>query len=225
MLVVVLVLAAGLLVWKAFTPESVDAPLPASQFENPASAPATGPTGTDPVALDGGGSMSTAQMAPDTLFIPALGTYMPIEADKTVVASHYAGFETIKIPTDPTHGVRYAGGAPMFGGQTGTTLIVSHVSTRTAWGALRYLYRLQGGEMMYTKDAAGALQSWKLTQMRVEDHTKFPQEYWSPDGVRQLVVTTCGGTVGADHLFKQNIFAVAVPVDPAVPASQPALAG
>jgi hypothetical protein len=216
MVMVVLVATAGVMIWKAFSPESVEAPLPASEFEKPAGgvAEAVGPIGESPVQLDNGKAMSTADMGPSTLFIPALGVYMPVEADSKFVSSQYSGFNTLRIPKDPRHGVWYAGGAPMYGGEKGVTMIASHVSSKTGWGALRYLYKLTGGEMIYTKDAAGQLQSWQMTKMRVENHTKFPQEYWSPEGDRYLVVTTCGGSVTASHTFKQNIFVVAVPVDP-----------
>ncbi|ROR76092.1 Sortase family protein [Plantibacter flavus] len=208
-----LVLAAGLMLWKGLTPESVEAPLPAAEFEIPAGAPVVGPTGDEPVDV-GGDTMTAADMGPDTLFIPQLGVYMPVEADDSFVPSKYEGFDTLKVPSDATHAVRFAGGAPMYGGQSGVTMIASHVSTSTGWGALRYLYQLTGGEMIYTKDSAGQLQSWQMTAMRVEDHTAFPQDYWSAEGARQLVITTCGGAVNAQRLFTQNIFAIAVPVDP-----------
>lgn len=240
-LVVLLVAAAGFLTWKAFSlpgPESIEAPLPAQEFTIPAGA-VVGPTGMDPVEVntagggdadgggadnDGGGSgggggasatgtMTVAKMAPNTLFIPALGVYMPVEADSSFEASKYAGFETIKIPDDASRGVWYAGGAPMHGGDQGVTMIAAHVSTSSGWGTLKDLHRLTGGEMIYTTDAQGRRQSWQLTQMRVENHRDFPQEYWSAQGPRSLVVTTCGGRVNAQEYFQQNIFAVAVPVD------------
>lgn len=216
LLVVALIVAAGVLVWKAFAPQQdVSAPLPASQYSQPATGVAVGPTGTTPVATqDGGGPMTVAKMAPSTLFIPSLGIYMPVEADSTFVASKYAGFDQIRIPSNPKHGVWYKAGAPMFSGSEGTTLIAAHVSNHNGWGALRYLYKIRAGAMLYTKDAAGQLQSWQMTRMRVEDHTAFPQEYWSAKGVRQLVVTTCGGQVDSQNLFTQNLFAIASPIDP-----------
>jgi len=157
--------------------------------------------------------MTVATMGPNSLFIPSLGIYMPVETSSTFVSSKYAGFDTLRIPSNPKHGVRYGAGAPMAGSEHGTTLIASHVSTSNGWGALRYLYKLKGGELIYTKDGNGRLQEWQMTRMRVEGHTSFPQEYWSSDGVRQLVVTTCGGKVSRG-LFTQNIFAIAAPVEP-----------
>jgi sorbitol-specific phosphotransferase system component IIBC len=90
--------------------------------------------------------------------------------------------------------------------------VASHVSQASGWGALRYLYTLRGGEIIYTKDASGHTQQWQLTQMRVLEHTDFPQDYWSKTGSRQLVVTTCGGTIRGGH-YDKNIFAIATPVN------------
>lgn len=218
-LVVVLVVAAGLLTWQAFTPDDIAAPLPASEFDRPVGT-TVGATGQQPVTLQDGATgpggisaMTVEKMAPNSLFIPAIGAYLPVEQDSTFVSSRYAGFETLRVPENARHGVRYASGAPMVGGDHGTTLIASHVSTKTGWGALRYLYRLKGGELIYTKDAAGKTQAWQMTRMRVENHTEFPQEYWSAEGTRQLVVVTCGGPMTATRHYTENVFAIATPVE------------
>lgn len=211
---VVLVVLAGFFVWQALIPEDISAPTPAAEFERPADGEPVGPDGVQPVDLDDGTPMTVEDMAPNSLFIPGIGAYLPIESDDTFVDSHYAGFSTLKVPSNPGHGVRYAAGAPMFGGDAGTTMIAAHVSMKTGWGALRYLYSLTGGEMIYTKDETGELQTWQLTKMQVENHTDFPQEFWSAEGERQLVVTTCGGTLRNGH-YDKNIFAIAVPIDPA----------
>lgn len=219
MVVVTLIALAGVFAWKAlYAPaESVEAPVPSEEFvQEPG--PVVGPTGEEPVEVpaDGDGTqmMTPENMGPGRLFIPALGVYMKVEADSTFEQSKYAGFDTLRIPSNPKRGVHFAGGASMYGQDTGTTLVASHVSARTGWGALRYLYRLRGGELIYTTDDQGRRQTWQMTQMRVENHTSFPQEFWSPEGVRQLVVATCGGKVLPSGTFKQNIFAIAVPVDP-----------
>lgn len=224
LLVVALVAGAGLLAYQGMKPTSTasaEAPIPTHLFKEKASGVATGPDGKEqPVDLQGGTgpaghakAMRAADMGNSSLFIPALGVYMPLEGDSTFVASRYSGFETIKVPTNPHHGVWYAGGAPLVGADAGTTLVASHVSQASGWGALRYLYTLRGGEMIYTKDAAGKTKQWQLTQMRVSEHTDFPQEYWSKDGVRQLVVVTCGGVVSGGH-YDKNVFAIATPVVP-----------
>jgi len=216
-LVIVLVATAGILTWIALAPADVEAPLPAAEFEVEPGAPA-GATGDEPVTLDDGTVMTIADMAPNSVFIPAQGTYMPVEGDSTFVSSQYAGFDTLRVPDNAKHGVRYSAGAPMVGGDEGTTLIASHVSSTRGWGALRYLYQLRGGELVHTKDADGKVQTWQVTTMRIERHTEFPQEYWAADGTRQLVLTTCGGPREGGH-FVRNIFAIATPVDP-IPGSE-----
>jgi hypothetical protein len=212
--IVALLAAAGVLVWKSMQPpEEVNAPLPSEEFSiTPGDV--VGATGKEPVDVGDGDTMTVPDMAPNSVFIPAIGAYLPVLVESQFVESKYAGFQSIKIPNDPWTGVTYAGGGPMYGGQEGTTTVASHVSTANGWGALRYLYTLTGGEVIYTKDGDGNLQSWQVSSMSVRDHTDFPQEYWAADGVRRLIVTTCGGTVGSDGLFGQNIFAEAVPLDP-----------
>lgn len=217
-LIVALIAAAGGLAWRALVPEDMSAPVPAAGFEVAPGEP-VGATGKALVDLQEGSPgerrrMTVADMGKNSMFIPSLGVYMPLEQDSTFVSSHYAGFDTLRVPSNPWHGVRYSSGAPLYGGDAGTTLVASHVSNRTGWGALRHLYTLRGGELIYTKDADGQVQTWQLTRMRIENHTDFPQEYWSSEGERQLVVTTCGGTLRAGN-YDKNIFAIATPIDPA----------
>lgn len=217
----VCVIAAAALVFKVFAPDAfVEAPLPASEFDREADGVAVGATGDDAVEVDGV-PMTVADMAPNSMLIPELAVYLPVEAGSTFTSTFYPGFDAIRVPKDPKHGVWYSDGAPMVGAEAGTTLIASHVARTTGWGALRPLYTLQGGEMVYTKDSEGAVQEWQITTMRVEDHTDFPQEYWAADGERQLVITTCGGRVTSKGQFSQNIFAIAKPIEPPSSGEEP----
>lgn len=209
--VVTAVAGAGALVWLSLQkPESVEAPLPQQTFEN-AGGDAVGPTEAE---LPDGSMMTPEKMEPGSMFIPALGVYTIVEDTQSFVSSKYAGFDSLAVPDNPQRSAWYNGGAPLAGGDEGATLVASHVTAWGEWGVLRYLYTLQGGEMIYTKDYEGKLQSWQVTGMRVEHHTDFPQEYWSPEGERYLVVTTCGGPLTARGTYQSNIFVVAHPVDP-----------
>jgi len=224
-LIVLLIAGAGAITWGSLhgfgetkttvTPVST-APLPDHEFTVPVSN-IVGPDGNNPVELNNGGTMTSALMGPNTVFIPALGVYMSVESDGTFIPSHYSNFYTLRIPANPQVGVRYAKGGEMYGGTEGTTLIASHVANGTyGWGALRYLYRMVGGNIIFTKNTAGQLQAWQLTAVQVGLHQSFPQSYWDATGVRQLVLVTCGGQINRGH-YPDNIFAIATPI--AVPVS------
>lgn len=207
--------AAGFLVWQSMQPpESVEAPLPESLFSDLQVDPnaVTGPA--EEAVLPDGTTMTPEQMEPGSMLIPALGVYTVVEQAEEFVGTKYQGFTGLKIPKDPQRSSWYSGGAPLYGSDFGATLIASHVTGQGEWGVLRYLYTLTGGEMIYTKDYDGNVQSWQVTDMRTEYHTDFPQEYWSPEGERYLVVTTCGGSLTSWGTYQYNIFVIARPVDP-----------
>lgn len=242
-LVVVLVLlgGGGFLVWQGTqgTGET-EAPLPAEEIhvENPDIAGALGTDEevevfTDPQREgttfedeDHGAEASTAEegsvpssmtvehMASNSVFMPAAGAYSQINADATFVDSRYTvEFQTLRVPSDPQQSVWYSQGAPLTGGDEGTTFLASHISASGVRGAFWNLHTLSGGEMVYTKDDQGAVQAWQVTQMRVLNHREFPQEYWNAEGQRQLVIATCGGQINDQGYFTDNVFAIAQPVD------------
>lgn len=95
----------------------------------------------------------------------------------------------------------------------GTTLVASHVSPASGWGALGYLYTLTVGDLVWTKDASGRLREWQLRSMRVEEDTNFPQDYSLKTFTRLLVVVTCSGHISGGHHDK-NVLAIANSVDP-----------
>ena len=213
LLVIAAMALGGVLIWQSMQPEeSAEAPVPAQDFVQDTGEP-VGPT--EAPVDDSGVAMTPADMAPGTLFIPAIGAYSPIVAEDGFEASKYAGFDSMEIPVDNSKSGWYSPGGALYGGDQGTTLLASHVTSHGyGWGVLQDLYSLQGGEMLYTKDFDGNLQSWQMTEMRTEFHTDFPQDYWAADGERRLVVTTCGGGLTEWGTYQYNIFTVAVPVDP-----------
>lgn len=226
----------GYLVYQGMRPQEIDAPLPEAEVSVGADAPVAGPDGTSDIALDelsdaapgsaasedeaGSGSdtgaMSTDGMAPNSVFVPSLGAYSTITGESSFEESRYSNFDSLVIPDDPRKTAWYSEGAPLAGGDEGTTLLASHVSRGGVWGVFHDLYTVQGGELIYTKDANGVLQAWKITELRVEPHREFPADYWSAEGERRVVIATCGGEHNAEGYYSDNIFAVAVPVE--VPA-------
>lgn len=211
----VLLLAAaavgGYLVWDALQPdEPQGAPVPAQDFVYEGEG-TTGPAEAD---IDGD-AFGPEDMAPSSMLIPALDAYSPIDAESGFQASKYAGFDSMTIPLDNSRSGWYQPGGALYGGDEGTTLVASHITSRGyGWGVLKDLWTLQGGELIYTKDAEGRVQTWRVSEMSTKYHTDFPQDYWDADGVRRLVVTTCGGQLTSWGTYQYNIFVIAEPVDP-----------
>lgn len=192
------------------------APVPPTSVKVKADAPVNGADGNTSVDTNAG-PMTVEKMQPLHYFVPALGAYSEIVPSDGFEATRYSNFDSIVIPFDDAKSVWYSGGGSLGDnapGTTGTTMFASHVTNGVNWGVLRYLYALKGGELVYAKDAAGKLTAWKVTEVYTKFHTDFPQEYWSAAGVRQLVLVTCGDYDPASGNYLQNVFAVAVPVDP-----------
>lgn len=207
---------AGGLFWFSWqqSQQTAQAPLPAKPVHVPANTPVVGPAGDKPVQTPSG-EISTSTMAPSSVLIPALSAYSQIVGENEFVESRYRGFDTLQIPEDPQKTAWYTAGGALTGGDEGTTLLASHVSFNGQWGVFRDLYALRGGELVYTKDANGAVQTWKITTLTALPHTQFPAAYWSATGTRQLVITTCGGT-SVDGHYSDNIFAIATPLEPPI---------
>lgn len=164
--------------------------------------------------------MSTELMEPMSVFVPAAKMYSLARPSDSFIPSKYAGFDSITIPDNPHRTVWHAGGGAMAGinadgspATAGTTFLGSHSGYAGLWGAYVNVAYLKGGETVWTKDAQGKLQRWQVSRVRYMPHREFPQEYWDKTGPRRLVLTTCGGTSGADGVYNENVFVEAKPVE------------
>lgn len=152
-------------------------------------------------------------MGPNQVWVPQLDPGLAdARPDQEFVPSKYAGLPTLRIPSDPREAVWYSAGGPMWGGDEGTTLVAAHVATRKNPGVFRGIDKLQPGDVVWTTDADNRRQAWAVTQLWAAEHKAFPQEYFSAEGERRLVITTCGGRINAQGYYAQNVFLVAVPV-------------
>lgn len=175
----------------------------------------TSPRYAVPVTL-----MSTELMEPMSVFVPAAKMYSLARPSDSFIPSKYAGFDSITIPDNPHRTVWHSGGGAMAGtnadgspATAGTTFLGSHSGYTGLWGAYVNVAYLKGGETVWTKDAQGKLQRWQVSRVRYMPHQEFPQEYWDKTGPRRLVLTTCGGTSGADGVYNENVFVEAKPVE------------
>lgn len=217
-----------------------DAPLPAAPDNiAPADQKPVGVDGIEPVNVEnadtGGGangwfspnyatavtSMSVAQMEPMSVFVPEAKMYSLARPSDSFGQSKYAGLFSIAIPDNPHRSVWHSAGGAMAGinadgsaATEGTTFLGSHSGYAGLWGAYVHMAHLTGGETVWTKDAGGRLQRWQVNRVQYMPHTEFPQEYWQADGVRRIVMATCGGTFGADGIYNENVFVEAKPVNP-----------
>lgn len=165
-------------------------------------------------------SMSVAGMEPMSVFVPEAKMYSLARGSDAFAQSKYEGMTSIAIPDNPHRSVWHSAGGAMAGTNTdgtpateGTTFLGSHSGYAGQWGAYYHMAYLTGGETIWTKDAAGTLQRWQVDRVQYMPHTEFPQEYWDKGGVRRLVLTTCGGTFGADGIYNENVFVEAKPVE------------
>lgn len=165
-------------------------------------------------------TMSTELMEPMSVFVPQAKLYSLARPSDAFAPSKYAGLFSIQIPDNPHRTVWHAAGGAMAVtnadqsiATAGTTFLGSHSGYAGAWGAYINTAYLTGGETIWTKDAQGQLQRWQVDRIRYMPHTEFPQEYWAADGDRRLVLATCGGTVGADGVYNENVFVEAKPVE------------
>lgn len=158
-----------------------------------------------------GYNANVAAMGRNSLFIPSQGVYAPIMGTSKFKPSRHAGQTTIALPRNARKVSWYSAGAPLVGGGEGTTLLAGHVAYNGVWGAFHNIAYMEPGNVAYTKDMNGAVQKWRVKEITWHKQVNFPQEYWSKEGNRQLVMVTCGGRfVGGHYIY--NVFTIFEPV-------------
>lgn len=226
----------GLAVWKGMQLHQIDAPLPEQSVASGDGRTVVGPDGDKPVevTLDDGtvedgwddgstgtggtgtdkggkkGKMAVPNMGNSSVFIPSLGACAPVLGTSQTKDSRHAGWQTLMIPTNPRKVSWYSGGADLAGGENGTTLLAGHIAYNGVNGAFRWLANTKPGNVVWTKNANGALQKWVVKDVFYKQQTDFPQSYWSGEGDRQLVMVTCGGPFVGGH-YQFNTFVRAIP--------------
>lgn len=154
--------------------------------------------------------MKVSSMSNMTIFIPEARCYSHIRPSSEFDQTRYSNFEGLRVPGNPKRTSWYSDGAPLVGEEEGTTLLAGHVSRRRSKGSFSNLYRLTGGEVVWTRDDSGQTQKWIVHRVYSLPHTDFPQEYWRRSGRRQLVVATCGGKAYRGY-HSRNVFIVCYP--------------
>lgn len=181
-------------------------PLPSNTFEFDPHA--TIPK-TDEVT-EGSVEPAPIDVMPDgSIAIPDIGIIATFENTGSFSESRYANFNTLDVPEDPKLLALYSGGSKL-SSDSGVSLIAGHVSRARVKGALYSLYTISSGATITTKDEDGQVREWTVTKLWYADHLDFPQEYFSKDGPRKLVLVTCGGNLNKQGYYEKNVFVEAV---------------
>lgn len=175
-------------------------------------------TGLDPGAWDDPklaspiSIMTTLEMGEGSVFIPELGIYSLFDARSDFVDSSYKNFDSLSLPKNPHRSVWFSGGVPPSSGvPEGTTLIASHISYGSHKGAFTNLYKATPGTVIYTR-SYGATRPWVVTSTWTSPHQDFPEDLFTTQGTRRLVLVTCGGRLNDYGTYTDNVFVSAVPL-------------
>lgn len=228
LIALLLMAAGGWLIWSGLHQPPEEAP----QLSAPISAPATqtpvGPTEApvkdypkeekgEPTEI----KMTPEKMAPNHLYIPALGVYGRIDQKTGDLVD---GSLTLPQANEVT---RWKGGSNVTSDK-GNILIAGHVSWNGVRGLVYPLVNIKAGNLAYVTDGEGNREEFQLQTATTIKKSALPKEVWDTTGPKQLVVVTCGGDIyrrsdGSLH-FDSNVIATFVPVvkPEATPSATPA---
>ncbi|GAA1147272.1 class F sortase [Ornithinicoccus hortensis] len=233
LVVLALLAAGGLLVWRGLAEQPPEAtPTPSEEFtitaeqarELALGAAADGdlfriPEGedfgpyvrTEPVPTPPDGGTASADWS-GRLQIPSIMVDAPI-IDEGVTPQN-----TMSLPDDLSLVGRLETTAPLEAAE-GVTLLAGHVTWRGDHGALYFLGEVGPGARVDTWDEQGERTTWAVSSVELFDKQALPDRLFTPDGERRLVLVTCGGPIiqlgGGDWTHESNIVVTAVPVDSA----------
>jgi hypothetical protein len=157
----------------------------------------------------GGGVAAAAPPAgvlPDHVYVPQLGiaaAYVPVGV----------AHGELTIPGD-VHTVGYSTAGASLSAAAGTVLLASHVDyVGQGRGSFYTLSTIRAYADVYVTDARNTLTHWVVTGLADPLKSALDQSIFNRNGVRRLVLVTCGGQVH-DGDYDRNIVVTAAPVSP-----------
>ncbi|MHB8221174.1 MAG: DUF7507 domain-containing protein, partial [Acidimicrobiales bacterium] len=171
------------------------APLPQHPFSVPHTSGGLGPAVVAAVP----------RQVPNELSIPSLGVVAPL-VPETIVGS------SLGIPGDVKQVGIWTGGAPV-DSPSGTVLLAGHINWYNQGnGALYDLSQIKPGAIIHVSDSSGNITTWVASSLQAYPKSELPQDIFSPNGSRQLVLVTCGGAfVPSTGHYVDNVVVRAVP--------------
>lgn len=196
-----LALGVGLIVESAPPPRAAKlVPLPDASAATPT------PSGPSVAKVDGQ-QLSAGDMAPGTLFIPAIGVYT------RVMDTPRRGNQLV-VPASATSVVRWDESAPLQAAH-GNTVLAGHVAFDGTEGIFGELGSLELGAQLFTTDSAGEPRRYILSARRTYAKSiGLPKSVWSTSTRRTITVVSCTGKVtknGASWHWSDNLVLVFIP--------------
>lgn len=172
-------------------------------------------TATSPVERDaralvtGVADLPTVPVSPGTaVAVPAVGLDVSLEPMR------FEG-SVLDPPADVARAGLWVDGAGLAKDGNQPTVIAGHVSDgRDRPGAFRHLWDVRPGMIATTRDAAGALRSWRVVEVRRFHKDQLPRAVFLPGSGRKLRLITCAERVesGGRFHYTDNLVVDLVPV-------------
>lgn len=149
------------------------------------------------------------------LVVPGLDLDMYVDSVSRFRPGRLEGTVELPLPASVDVAAHWEPAAGLADDPDGVTVVAGHVVWNGVWSPLRGLAGLNPGAEIFTSDADGNVQAWRLDRIEQAPKRALPQEFFADDadqGERQLVIVTCGGPTGSDDHHTNNILAYAVPI-------------
>ncbi|BBH17766.1 class F sortase [Nocardioides baekrokdamisoli] len=171
----------------------------------PRPAPMTSASAGQSLAASLGGP--EPRLADATVEIPSLRIGAPLEPIGDVNGN-------VSVPGDAKVVGIYDGGSSL-DIDTGTTVLVGHVTNGWIRGAFFTLATVTPGMTVYTRSAQGLQERWTVISVNAYPRDALPQSFFTVSGPRRLALVTCGGSISyhaGARSYADNIVVLATPV-------------
>ncbi|MFE5580021.1 class F sortase [Kitasatospora sp. NPDC056531] len=178
----------------------------ASGHDPAATAPTTPTAPTAPVGAPTAGDQPLAASPPTRLLIPSLSVDAPV----TDLGLNADG--TVQVPSaDRADEVGWYRNGPT-PGETGPAVLIGHLDTKHGPAVFQRLPELRPGELIRIRRADGGTVDFKVRTLLQAAKDHFPTEnVYGDTPAPTLRLITCGGRIGSDGHWTDNIIVLADP--------------
>ncbi|MFI8082111.1 class F sortase [Kitasatospora sp. NPDC086009] len=191
---------------------SVNRADPAVPAADRAGGPATGPAAASGAATPA--PRPFAASAPTRLVVPSAGVDAPVSG----LGLNPDG--TVEVPSaDRADEVGWYRNGPT-PGETGPAVLIGHYDTVHGPAVFAGLPKLRPGDLVQVRRADGSTVEFRVRSLLQAGKDRFPTEtVYGNTSAPELRLITCGGRIGSDGHWTDNIIVLADLVPPGAPAS------